>query len=325
MPWLLVVGALLLLANGSFVAAEFALVAGRRSRMQELAAAGDARARVALGAMADLPMTLAATQLGITMASIGLGLATDVAVEESVVPLLDRTMPLPAAVLDALAAAAGLLVTLSAHTLLGEIVPKNLALAAPDRAALWLAAPVRTFTVLTRPVLVALTWLAALLMRAIRIEPRSELSSTYGVEDIAAMLELAGLRATDGELLDRAVRFATRAAGSIMVPWSRVTAAAAGTPAEELERVAIASGHSRVPVTRGDEVLGFVHVLDLQRPGSGLVLHPVLRVPTGQRLVEVFEAMRESGHRLAIVTGEAGRATGIVTLEDLLVALLGEL
>lgn len=322
---LLLIGLILLLGNATFVAAEFALVAGRRSRMQELAAAGDTRARVALGAMADLPTTLAATQLGITMASIGLGLATDVAVEGTVVPALDRLLPVPEAVLDAIAAAVGLLVTLSAHTLLGEIVPKNLALAAPDRAALWLSAPVRTFTAVTRPALVALTWLAGLVMRGLGIEPRSELSTSYGVEDIAAMFELAGLRAAGGELIDRAVRFATLSAGSIMVPWERVTAAEEGTPAAEIERVAIASGHFRVPVTRNDEVLGFVRVLDLQRSEPDLVLHPVLSVPATRRLVEVFEDMRTSGHRLAVVTGDATRHAGILTLEDLLAALLGDL
>jgi CBS domain containing-hemolysin-like protein len=127
---LLTVGVVLVIANGVFVAAEFAVVAARRSRLQQLAQGGR-RARVALAASRDVPATLAATQLGITMASIGLGFTAEAAVESTFVPLVERLLPLPDPIVQALGAALALGVVVGAHVVLGEMVPKNLAVTAP--------------------------------------------------------------------------------------------------------------------------------------------------------------------------------------------------
>ena len=326
---LLLAGALLLAANAVFVAAEFALVAARRSRMQGLAAAGNARARTALAAMGDLPRTLAGTQLGITMASIGLGFTVEAIVEASVVPVLERTLALPDPVLQVASGALALGAVAAAHTVLGEMVPKNLAVAAPERSALWLAPMIRPFVVAARPILVALSGLADALLRAMRVEPRSELSGAHGVEDIAGMLRLAGregaIAPAEQDLLERALRFANREVEAVMIPWRDVLAVEAGTPAAAVERLMVAAGHTRLPVLRDGRVLGFVDVLDLQDPAAELPIRPVLVVPRSRRLVDLFEDLRQHSGRLAVVTDRSGHPLGLVTLEDLLRELLGEL
>lgn len=324
---LLGLAAALLLANAIFVATEFALVAARWSRMQALATAGDARARTAMRAMRDLPGTLAAMQLGITMASIGLGFTAEAAVETSAVPLLVRLLPLPEALLHLLGGALALGIVVAAHVLLGEMVPKNVAIAAPERSALWLGPLVRPFALLVRPAVRLLTALANLLLLALRVQPRSELSSAFGVEDIADMLELAGregaIHGADRALLDRAIRFANRGVQEVMVPWGQVSAIPESAPPADVERVAAESGHTRLPVVRDAEVLGFIHVLDVQRPAGERRLRPVLRVSRSRRLLGVFEELRHHSRRLAIVVDDDGRPLGLLTLEDLLDELLG--
>jgi magnesium and cobalt exporter, CNNM family len=325
---LLAIGVLLLFANAVFVAAEFAFVAARKPHLQGLAAQGDGRARIALAAMRDLPKTLAATQLGITMASIGLGFTTEAALETSVVPLLEHALPVPEALLQVVAGAISLGVVVSAHTLLGEMVPKNLAIAAPERSALWVGPLIRPFALAMRPAVRVLTAAANAVLRTLGVEPRSELDAAHSVEDVADMLELAGregaIDTADRELLDRAIRFAGMDVEQIMVPWDRVTSVQESMSRAEMRQIAVSSGHSRLPVLRGLAVLGFVHLLDLQRPAVELPLQPVFQVPRSQRLVDLFEDLRQQSRRLAIVMDEPGQPLGVVTLEDLLVELLGE-
>ena len=318
---LLLVGLLLLLANAVFVAAEFALVAARRSRMQELAAEGDGRARTVLAAMGDLPRTLAATQLGITMASIGLGFTVEATVEASLVPALEHALPLPDALLQVASAALALGTVVAAHTVLGEMVPKNLAVTSPERSAIWLGPLIRPFAVAVRPAVLMLSGLASALLRALRVEPRSELAA-HGMEEIGDMMRLAGregaIDPADRELLERALRFADMEVEDVMVPWDQVTLVSVGTSAAEAERLLIASDHSRLPVLKDGEVLGFVNVLDLQGAVAELPLNPVLLVSRSRRLVEVLEDLRQTSGRLAVVMGDTGDPIGMVTLEDLL-------
>jgi CBS domain containing-hemolysin-like protein len=310
------------------VAAEFAFVAARRPRLLALAAEGDGRARIALAAMGDLPKTLAATQLGITMASIGLGFTTEAALEGSVVPFFEHVLRVPDALLQVAAGGLSLGVVVSAHTLLGEMVPKNLAIAAPERSALWLAPLIRPFAVAMRPAVRVLTGAANALLRALGVEPRSELDAAHSVEDVADMLELAGregaIDRADRELLDRAIRFAGMDVERVMVPWDRVTSVESSMSPAEMAEVAVRADHSRLPVLSGGEVLGFVHLLDLLRPAAELPLQPVLLVPRSRRLVDLFEDLRHQSRRLAVVVDETGRPLGVVTLEDLVAELLGD-
>lgn len=325
---LLLAGVLLLFANAVLVAAEFALVAARRTRMQELVEDGLASARLVLALTEDLPRTLAATQLGITMASIGLGITVEATVDASVVPALEHALPLPGTVLDIASAALALGTVVAAHTVLGEIVPKNLAIASPERVALLLAPVIRPFAVLVSPAVAVLSGLADVVLRLIGVEPRGEHGGIHGLEEIADMLRLAGreraIDPVDEELLGRALRFADRAVDEVTVPWSEVTTVAAGASPEEAERALIAADHRRLPVLRDGEVAGFVDVLDLQRPTDGLPVRPALSIAASSRLVDAFEELRQASGRLAVVVDDGGRPVGILTLEDLLQELLGD-
>jgi CBS domain containing-hemolysin-like protein len=219
-------------------------------------------------------------------------------------------------------------VVVSAHTLLGEMVPKNLAIAAPERTALWVGPLIRPFALAMRPAVRMLTAAANAVLGALGVEPRSELDAAHSVEDVADMLELAGregaIERADRELLDRAIRFAGMDVEQVMVPWDRVTSVEEPMSPAEMRQIAVGAGHSRLPVMRGGEVLGFVHLLDLQRPAAELPLQPVFQVPRSRRLVDVFEDLRQQSRRLAIVMNEAGQPLGVATLEDLLAELLGD-
>lgn len=256
-----------------------------------------------LAAMGDLPRTLAGTQLGITVASIGF--TVEAAVEMSVVPALEQALPLPDSLLHLTSAALALSTVVASHTLLGEMVPKNLAVASPERSALWLGPLIRPFAVAVRPAVLVLSGLADAVLRVLRVEPATELAASHGVQEISDMLRLAGragvVEAVEHEMLERALRFARMAAGDVMVPWGEVTAVQAGTLTAEVERLLISSGHSRLPVLERREVLGFVNILDLQRTLTELPLRPVLSVHRSRRLVDVFEDLRQSSGRLAVV------------------------
>lgn len=321
---LLLIGVLLLLANALFVAAEFVVVAARQSRMTELAER-DPRARLVLAAMRDVQGTLAAAQLGVTMASIGLGFTADAAVEQSLGPLLEHAVDLPAGAVHAIGAVVAVVVVTIAHSVIGEMVPRNLALTSPDRAALWLIPVVRPFARLVHPAAQALTWMANRIVEALGVQPRREGGEAYDVEEIAGMLELSAregaIARPDQELMTRAVRFASRTAEQVMVPWTEVTAVREGAGREEIERAAAASGHARLPVLHAGGVRGYVHVLDIVKDGHWPI-RPVMQVRPEQPLVPLFEELRHVSQRLGIVVRDDGELVGMLTLDDLLDDLL---
>jgi CBS domain containing-hemolysin-like protein len=170
-----------------------------------------------------------------------------------------------------------------------------------------------------------LTGTADALLRLVGIEPRSELAGTYEVDDIADMLELAGREGTiasaEQDLMARAIRFATRTAADAMVPWDQVVAVSDRASLAEMEAVAAASGHPRLPVLKGEGLAGFVQVLDLLG-GAPPPLRPVLEVPPTRPLGEVFDQMRQHSQALGVVIGAGVEPIGILTLEDLLGELL---
>lgn len=321
--FLILVAVVLLLANALFVAAEFVIVAVRRSRMLELADR-DPRARLVLAAMHDVRATLASAQLGVTMASIGLGFTADAAVEAALGPLLSG-LPLPGAAVHVAGGTVAVVIVAAAHSILGEMVPRNLALVSPDRAALWLIPVVRPFAQLVYPAARALTWMADQIVLALGVEPQREGAESYDVEEIAAMLELSareGAIATpDQELMTRAVRFASRTVEDVMVPWDQVTAVPDGASKEEIERAAAQSGHPRLPVVSDGRVRGYVHVLDVAK-GDEPQVRPVMEIPRGTRLVPLFEELRHVSQRIGVIIGEGDEPIGLVTLDDLLDDLL---
>ena len=335
--WALVASVLLLLANGFFVAAEFALIASRRTRIEELADGGDPRARSARSLIRELSFMLSGAQLGITMASLLLGFVAEPALADLLEgPLHDAGLPEGATHTVAFALALAVVVFL--HMVIGEMVPKNLAITAPETAALWLAVPMRAYASAFRPVIRLLNGLANATLRALGVEPRDELSAAHTAEEIASMLVVSRregmLEEFEHRLLSGALGFPDRTAASLMVPRERVVAVPASATPAHIEQVVVASGHTRVLVygTDLDDVAGYVHAKDLltlpvaarHQPVPGRLIRRMLIVDGSRPLQAVLLLMRRRRLHLALV--RVGRSTaGIVTLEDVLEVLVGDI
>jgi CBS domain containing-hemolysin-like protein len=334
----LLVAVLLLAANGVFVAAEFALVAVRRTRIDQLAAEGDTRAKSAQRALRDLSFMLSASQLGITMASLGLGFVAEPAIARLLEGPLHQ-FGIPAAATHSIAFAIALTTVVFFHMVLGEMVPKNIAIAEPERTALWLAAPMRAFTVAFGPLIRGLTALANRGLRLLGVEPRDELVVAHTGEEIAGMLAVSrreGLLEEVGHrLMSGALGFADEPVAAVMVPRGEVAAVGAGSTIEQIERRVIDTGHSRLPVfgRNLDDVIGFVHAKDLlditgphrRRPLPPSLVRRMLVVPGDQPLQTVLRSMRRARMHFALVVDGDGRTAGIVTLEDVLEEVVGEI
>lgn len=334
----LAVAIVLLGANGFFVAAEFALVAARRSRIEQLAAEGDVRAQVVARSLRELSFMLSAAQLGITMASLGLGYVAEPAVASLLEPPV-AAVGLPEGVTHTVSFLVALTVVVFLHMVIGEMVPKNVAIARPDVTALRLAVPMRAYTTAFRPLIRLLNVLANAGVRLFGVEPRDEMSMAHTGEEIAGMLAVsrgAGvLEEDEHRLMSGALGFPDRQVAAVMVPRSQVVAVRAGASVEEVERVAVERGHSRLPVFGRDldEVLGFLHAKDLlrldpparRRPLPRELVRRMLVVPESAGLQEVLVDMRRARLHFAVVVGQGGATTGIVTLEDVLEQLVGDI
>jgi CBS domain containing-hemolysin-like protein len=334
----LLLSVLMLVANGVFVAAEFSFIAAGKARMERLADDGDARARVALVSMKEISFLLSACQLGITVASLVLGYLAEPALAHLLEgPLHD--LGLPESTSHTVAFVVALAIVVFLHMVVGEMVPKNIAIAEPERTSLFLARPMAAFTTAFRPVVRALNAMANAGLRLLRVEPVDELSLARTGEEIATMLAASRreglLEEVEHRLMTGALRFPLREVGSVMVPKEGVVAVAAGATAEQVERVAVDSGHSRI-VLYGrdlDEVLGFVHAKDLlgvadehrRRPLRPGLVRRMLVVPAGGTLHALLLAMRRARVHMALVTDAEGRTAGVVSLEDVLEALVGDI
>jgi CBS domain containing-hemolysin-like protein len=333
----LVFSVLILAVNGMFVAAEFSFIAAGKARM-ELLAEDDARARAAVRSMRELSFLLSACQLGITVASLLLGYLAEPALARLFEgPLHD--LGLPSATAHTVAFVVALTIVVFLHMVVGEMVPKNIAIAEPERTSLWLALPMAAFTTVFRPVVRLLNVLANGGLRLLRVEPVDELSEARTGEEITAMLAASrreGLLAeAEHRLMAGALGLPVRDVATVGVSRDRIVAVPAGATAEQVERVALESGHSRIVVFGSDldEVLGFVHAKDLlgiaddarRRPLRPGLVRRMLVVPGDRKLVDLLLAMRRARVHVALVHDRDGRTTGIATLEDVLEALVGDI
>ncbi len=340
MTLLAIVAALLLvLTNGVFVAVEFAMVASQRAKLELLAGTGSKRADVALAAMRDLPRQLAGSQLGITVCSLGLGVLGEPAVADVIRPALDEIGALSHGVAHGISFALALLIVVSAHMVLGEMVPKGVALAGPERTLLLLAPVSRAFTALFRPVIWFLDATSGAIVRAFGLTPKSEIGTAHTAAEFAPMIEASHdeglLEEFEHLLLAGALDFRGRSVATVMVPRERVVYVNQRMSVAAIERVANQTGHSRLPVVGAgiDQVMGFLHIKDLlglapeerDRPLPAEMVRRVPGVPHDRLLEDVLRAMRRSRAHLAVVRGPGGRTVGVVTLEDVLEAFVGDI
>lgn len=326
----------LLVVNAFFVAAEFALLASRRSRITALAEGGDRAAGAALASLRELSLTMAGAQLGITLASLALGAVAEPTIAHGLEGLLHRA-GLSGDAAGALGLGVGLAVVTLAHTVLGELAPKSWAISHPERSALLVARPFRLFTVALRPVIRALNAMANGVVRLLGQEPQNELALAHSPQDLGLLLEESVahglLEREQHELLSRAIDLDALDAEAAMVPRADIVAVDAATGIDELERVAGATGRSRLPVYDGelDRLRGVLHVKDLlavaaaDRPAvtAGGLARPTLVVPESRPVRDLLVDMRARRQHVAIVLDEYGGVSGLVTMEDLLEELIG--
>ncbi|MFF3563698.1 hemolysin family protein [Streptomyces sp. NPDC002574] len=329
----LAIGALTLLTNAFFVGGEFALISVRRSQVEPRAEAGDKRARTVVWGLEHLSALLATAQLGITVSSLVLGAVAEPAIAHLLEPGFEAAhvphgLVHPIAFVIALAAATYL------HMLFGEMVPKNVALAAPERTALLLGPPLIGLTRALRPVIFGVNAFANTLLRLLRVEPRNEVAAAFTDDELARLVQdsnAAGLLDASGtERLRDALELGTRPVGDILVPADRMVTVDAQVTPDGLERLAAASGYSRLPVTGTDgDVLGFLHikdtlgVVDRDRPFPRAAIRPVIRLRCTTPLDDTLTALRAAGAHLAAVADEDGTVLGYVTMEDVLEELVG--
>ncbi|MBB6416187.1 hemolysin family protein [Streptomyces massasporeus] len=329
----LAIGALTLLTNAFFVGAEFALVSVRRSQIEPHAQAGNKRARMTLWALEHLSAMMATAQLGITVSSLVLGAVAEPAIAHLMEPGFEA-VHLPHALVHPVAFVIALTLATYLHMLIGEMVPKNIALAAPVPTALLLGPPLVALTRALRPFVFGINAFANALLKLLRVEPKDEVESVFTDDQLARMVldssEAGLLSPADGERLRDALELGTRPVGEIAVPAQRMrTVDHTITPAR-LERLAAEAGFSRFPVTGSDRtVLGYLHIKDTlgltdrDRPFPRTALHKVTRVRIDTPLDDTLTALRAEGSHLAAVVGESAKVIGFVTMEDVLSELVG--
>ncbi len=333
----LVVTVLLLLLNGFFVGAEFGLVTARRSRIEALAESGNARARMALRSVRELSLMLAGAQLGITMTSLGLGAVAEPAVARLLEGPLRSVLPENA--IHSVALVIALTIVVFFHMVIGEMAPKNIAIAEPEKTALWVAVPFRIFVNLLRPFIALLNLLANGGIRLFRVEPTDELRSAHSVAEIGMIVHEAAesgvLGRFEQQLLTGAAEFGQRDAASVMVPRTEMVAVPRDASVGEIEGVVMESGLSRLPVHGKDmdEIVGFFHAKDLlkiepserDRPLPSRLIRQMLAVPESLTLHRLLYEMRRQRQHFALVVDEHGGTAGVVTLEDVLEELVGDI
>ncbi|MFJ3615038.1 MULTISPECIES: hemolysin family protein [Streptomyces] len=329
----LTIGFLTLLTNAFFVGGEFSMISVRRSQIEPLAREGDRRARMTLWGLEHISALLATAQLGITVSSLVLGAVAEPAIAHLLEPVFEAAH-VPHGLVHPIAFVIALTLATYAHMLIGEMVPKNIALAAPVRTALFLGPPMVALTRALKPVVLGVNALANLLLRLLRVEPKDEVAAVYTDDQLARMVQdtsAAGLLSpADGERLRDALELGTRPVGEILVPAARmVTVDHRITPAQ-LERTAARAGYSRFPVTGpAGAVLGYIHikdtlgVADRDKPFPRTAFHAVTRVRVDTPLDDTLTVLRAAGSHLAAVTGESGSVLGYVTMEDVLEELVG--
>ncbi|WP_208027768.1 hemolysin family protein [Rhabdothermincola sediminis] len=336
--WPFAAAVALLFANGFFVAVEFAVVGSRRTKLQELAAAGDRRAERAMAALTDLNRELGGAQLGITMASLGLGVVAEPAVAELITPLVEITGA-SEALAHSIALGIALVIVVFFHLVVGEMVPKNVAIVDPERTLLRLAPLDRAYLFLFGPIVAVLTALANGGLRLMGVRTRRELAVGHTAEELALMVatsrEEGVIEDFAADLMAGVLDFGGRDVSAVMVPRERIATISIGTSVAEAERVVLERGHSRLLVTGRDldDVRGFIHAKDLltvpaeaaSRPVPLRLVRRMLDVPCDRSLEDLLLGMRRARVHVAVVRDPDGRTAGLVTLEDLVEELVGDI
>jgi CBS domain containing-hemolysin-like protein len=331
------VGLLLTIGTGLFVASEFALVNLDRADLEARRDAGESRLAMTISALRITSTHLSSAQLGITLTTLLTGYTMEPAISNLLRPVL-AGWGVPEAIVVGLAATIGIAIATIFSMILGELVPKNFALAIPRQTAKLVMPFQVAFTTVFRPAVSVLNGSANGILRSIGIEPKEELSGARTAEELSSLVRRsasAGVLEEDtASLLDRSLTFARLTADDVMTPRPRVHAVAASDSANDVIQLARKTGHSRFPVfgESMDDIVGIVHLkaavgVPRERrtdvPAAALATEP-LRVPETVHLDQLVAELRARGYQMAVVLDEYGGTAGVVTLEDLVEEIVGE-
>ncbi|MEN0015332.1 MAG: hemolysin family protein, partial [Solirubrobacteraceae bacterium] len=327
----------LLLANAFFVGAEFAVISARRSQIEPKAAEGSRAARTTLRAMENVSLMMAGAQLGITICSLGLGSLGEPAVAHLLEQPFDAA-GLPEGVLHPVAFVVALCIVVFAHVVIGEMVPKNIALAGPDRAAIVLGPPMVVVVRFLGPFVSGTNAIANATLRLMKVTPRDEVTSAFTRDEVAGLVAESHreglLDIGEEQLLTGALEFEQRTAQTVLLPLAQVVTLPVHVTPRQLELECERTGFSRFPVRDGDGVLsGYLHLKDvlqtdetaLNEPTESDLVRPLPSVSVTDPLRDVLSTLQRTGAHLALVTDGSGEVLGLVALEDVLEELVGEI
>lgn len=329
---------LLIAANAFFVGAEFALISARRDRLEALAEQGKRSAVTVIRAGEDLAVMLAGAQLGITIGSIILGRVGEPAVGHLLEPLFEF-FGVNAALARTISFFLAITTVVILHVLLGEMVPKNIALAGPEKIAMLLVPPYLVWVKATRPIIAIYDWCARTVVRAMGVEPKTELENTVSMVELAEMIAESrseGLLDPEEHMrLSRALQIRNRTLVEVAVPLADIHSVPAAAPGRgpsvaSVESALTQTGHSRFPVTDSGQFSGFIHIKDIldmvDRPDAVVdttAVRHLPRIPATTLLPDALSRLRLANSHLALVTAADGAVCGMVTLEDMVEDLVG--
>ncbi|MBG0856990.1 HlyC/CorC family transporter [Streptomyces spinoverrucosus] len=330
----LLIGLATLVVNAFFVGAEFALISVRRSQIEPYAERGDRRGRSVLWGLEHVSQLMAAAQLGITLSTLVLGVVAEPAIAHLLEPVF-HAMGVPSGPGHAVSFVIALTLATYLHMLLGEMVPKNIALAEPVRSALLLGPPLVALSRALRPVIFTINAFANGLLKLLRIETKDAVTASFSDAELARMVQDSGaaglLDDRAQERLHDALELGHRPVRDVVLPLESIVYARVGVTPEELEGLSAQSGFSRFPVVdEGRRIVGYLHVKDAldasprDLPFRLRDMRPIARVRETTPLDDVLTAMRGSRTHLAAVLGSDGRLAGLVTMEDVLRELFGQ-
>ncbi|WP_068266299.1 hemolysin family protein [Janibacter limosus] len=326
----------LLLANAFFVGAEFAAMSARRSQLEPLADAGDKRAAIAVDALQHTGVLLATCQLGITICSVLLGAISESALHHVLHPLMER-VGVPDAFTDATSLVLAILIVVYLHVVIGEMIPKNLAIAGPERSAILLVPPLMWVMKVAKPVIIAMDWVSKAFVRAMGIDPKDEIGSAFTAEEVQQIVQEShreGLVETEKfGLVGAALEFSDKNAADVGVLVDDLITVPRDATPNDIERLVAKHGYSRYPtIDDTGELAGYLHLKDVLYADETERSEPVPRkrlrrmatVLPDDEVEDVLATMQRTGTHLARVVDADGSVRGVVFLEDVIEELVGE-
>lgn len=335
--WSLTAAVVLIVLNGFFVAYEFAMIAAKRSAFEAAAEEGRRISKAAVDAMSDLSMQLAGAQLGITMATLGLGYVGEPVLAGVLERWLDQQFS--EGVLHVVSFVIALFIVSFLHLVIGEMVPKNIAIARPEPTVRWLVLPAKIYVGLFRPLILLLNTLANVGCRLVGVEPRDELSASHSSAELASIFftssQGGGIESDSADRLRGALDFAERTVGDVARPLSETPMIPRGATFAAAERAIVEHGVTRLPlssVTRGvDRVVGYIHAKDLlastadrHTPIPDSLRRNMVVVEPSTTVVQVLRMLKQQRLQMALVT-ERGGPVGVVSVEEIVEALTVDL